>query len=260
MNSGVSSSGIGSSRTAAYDGSCAEELLRHRLHDEPLLRRRVEGRREAPVAEEGDGRDGVVERREGRDGEDVAGDLEGALADRLLPAGGLALAAAERAVEGPRGHGDEEVAEPPVGLGLPLAGVAVDLERLARERRDGERPRLHLDVALRGLLGVVEGVGVEERPDELTADVLERELEVGVLERRVVPGEVDVPGEGVAAGAAALLLDRVGDASPPTSSGGDDPLRAVAGARGGDDAVEGAREGVHEPATRGGGREHADGV
>ena len=88
---------------------------------------------------------------------------------------------------------------------------------------------------------------MEERPEELAADVLERELEVRVLERRVVPGEVDVPREGVAPGAAALLLGRVGDGVAPDLLGGDDPLRAVAGARGGDDVVEGAREGVHEP-------------
>ena len=136
------------------------------------------------------------------------------------------------------------------------------VERLARERRDGERPRLHLDVALRGLLGVVEGVGVEERPDELAADVLERELEVRVLERRVVPGEVHVPGQGVAPRAAALPLGGVGDRVARDLLGGDDPLRAVAGARGGDDAVEGAREGIHEPHAGRGRKEprHAAGV
>jgi hypothetical protein len=98
-------------------------------------------------------------------------------------------------------------------------------------------------------------VGVEERPDELAADVLERELEVGVLERRVVPGEVDVPGEGVAAGAASLPFGRVGDRVASDLFRGDDPLRAVAGARGGDDAVEGARESVHELHAGRGGKE-----
>ncbi len=88
---------------------------------------------------------------------------------------------------------------------------------------------------------------MQERPDELAADVLERELEVRVLERRVVPGEVDVACERIAPGAAALLLDRVGERVTTDLLGGDDSLRAVAGARGGGDAVERSREGVHEP-------------
>jgi hypothetical protein len=37
------------------------------------------------------------------------------------------------------------------------------------------------DVALALLLGIVEGMGVEEGPDELAADVFEAEFEMGVL-------------------------------------------------------------------------------
>ena len=83
-----------------------------------------------------------------------------------------------------------------------------------------------------------------------------------MLERRVVPGEVDVPGEGVAADQAPPPLGRVGDRVPPDLLRRDDPPRAVAGARGRDDAVEGAREGVHEPHPGRGGEErrHAGGV
>lgn len=79
---------------------------------------------------------------------------------------------------------------------------------------------------------------MEERPDELPADVLERELQVGVLERGVVAGGVDVPGEGVAPLAPPLALGRVGESVSGDVLHGDDPLRAVAGARGGGDAVE----------------------
>ena len=106
------------------------------------------------------------------------------------------------------------------------------------------------------------GVGVEERPDELAADVLEGELEVRVLERRVVTGEVDVLRERVAPGAAPFLLLRVGDGVAPDLLRRDDPLRAVAGPGGGDDAVERAREGAHEPHAGRGGEErgHARGV
>jgi len=40
------------------------------------------------------------------------------------------------------------------------------------------------DVPLALLLGIVEGMRVEERPDELAADVFKAEFEVGVLGRR----------------------------------------------------------------------------
>ena len=57
-------------------------------------------------------------------------------------------------------------------------GALVHAERLAGDRRH-ERARLaQLDVALARLLGVVEGIRMEERPDELARDVLEPELEV----------------------------------------------------------------------------------
>jgi hypothetical protein len=40
---------------------------------------------------------------------------------------------------------------------------------------------IEADVALALLLGIVEGMGVEERPDELAADIFEAEFEMGVL-------------------------------------------------------------------------------
>ncbi len=45
---------------------------------------------------------------------------------------------------------------------------------------------VHADVALALLLGIVEGMGVEEGPDEMAADIFEAEFEMGVLEDGVV--------------------------------------------------------------------------
>jgi hypothetical protein len=56
-----------------------------------------------------------------------------------------------------------------------LAGAFIE------EERDGGNVGLgaiETDVALALLFGIIEGVGVEEGPDELTADVFEAELEV----------------------------------------------------------------------------------
>ena len=65
-------------------------------------------------------------------------------------------------------------------------GALVDVARFTGERRY-EGPRLvQLLVALTRLFGVVERIGVQDTPDELARDVLEPELEVGVLEHGVV--------------------------------------------------------------------------
>ena len=67
-------------------------------------------------------------------------------------------------------------------------GRLVDVERLAADRRHERARLLQLDVALTRLLGVVERIRVQERPDELPRDVLETELEVRVLIDGVVTG------------------------------------------------------------------------
>ena len=73
--------------------------------------------------------------------------------------------------------------------------LLVDVAGLAVERRN-ERARLvQLDVALTLLLGVVERVAVQERPDELPRDVLETELEVRVLVDGVVTALVGQPAD-----------------------------------------------------------------
>ena len=79
--------------------------------------------------------------------------------------------------------------------------MLVDVERLAGERRHERARLLQLDVALARLLGVVERIRVQERPDELPRDVLETELEVRVLIDRVMAGV-----EGQRADRVALLV------------------------------------------------------
>ena len=64
-----------------------------------------------------------------------------------------------------------------------LAGAFIE------EERDGGNVGLgaiETDVALALLFGIVKGMGVEEGPDELTADVFKAELEVSVLVNGVV--------------------------------------------------------------------------
>ena len=63
----------------------------------------------------------------------------------------------------------------------------VDVERLTAEWRHERSRLLQFYVALTGLLRVVEGIGVQERPDEVTRHVLETELEVRMLIDSVVP-------------------------------------------------------------------------
>ena len=73
-------------------------------------------------------------------------------------------------------------------------------------------------------------MGVEERPDELPAHVLEPELEVGVLVDRVMAGLEGQGADRVALAGSDLLRS--------------DHPRRVAGAGGGDGPVVGARPGV----------------
>jgi hypothetical protein len=91
---------------------------------------------------------------------------------------------------------------------------------------------IQANVALALLLGIVEGMSVEEGPDELAADIFQAEFEMGVLVDGVVAA-VESGGSDVEA-----LL--VGDFF------GDDQARGVAGTRGGYGGVVGMREGVAE--------------
>ena len=95
------------------------------------------------------------------------------------------------------------------------------------------------DVTLALLLGIVEGMGVEEGPDELAADIFEAEFEMGML----VDGVMAAVERGGADVEALLFGDFFGN----------DEARGVAGARGGDGGIVGMREGVAEGDAGGGG-------
>ena len=183
----------------------------------------------------------MVQVRERRDGQHVARDL---LRPLLHGAGELLAPVAARAAreesEVPlRRQRCQQLRQPLVGRLLPPRRPFEHFALGGEHGRNGVLPALNLDVALRDLLGVVERVAVEERPEELPRDVLERELEVRVLERRVVAGLVDRARERVAP-----LGPRRGLVL------GDDPLGRVAGPRRGDDVLERPREGVDETDLR----------
>ncbi len=95
------------------------------------------------------------------------------------------------------------------------------------------------NVALALLLGIVKGMRVEERPDELAADVFEAKFEMGVLIHGVMAAI-----ESCGADIEALL---VGDFL------GADEAGRVTGAGGSDGGIERVREGVAERDARRGG-------
>ena len=102
------------------------------------------------------------------------------------------------------------------------------------------------DITLALLLGIVKRMRVEERPDELAADVFEAKFEMGVLIHGVMAAI-----ESCGADIEALL---VGDFL------GADEARCVAGAGGGDGGIERMREGVTETDARRGGFDQFAGV
>ena len=86
------------------------------------------------------------------------------------------------------------------------------------------------NVSLALLHGVIERMGVQERPYELPADILETELKMGVLKDGVMAAVIRC-----SANVDALLLGDFFGADYP---------RGIAGARGGDRGVERMGEGV----------------
>src|SRR5208337_5530779 len=96
---------------------------------------------------------------------------------------------------------------------------------------------IETDVPLALLFRIIEGVGVEEGPDELTADVFQAELEVSVLVDGVVAA--------IESGCANVEPLLVGDLL------GRDEAGRVAGTGGGNGGIEGMREGVAEGDARG---------
>ena len=196
---------------------------------------------------EDDTGDGMHHGGERGDGENVTRDFNGALFGgtlNFLEALGMGHGAdVPDVAEDGAGVVDQEHREFAVGVpgasdGLFVDGAMSVVEKKRRVWDVGLRP-IQADVALALLLGIVEGVSVEEGPDELAADILEAEFEMGVLIDGVVAA--------VESGGADVEALLVGDFF------GDDETRGVAGAGGGDGGVVGMREGVAEgDAGRGG--------
>src|SRR5216684_2008329 len=93
-----------------------------------------------------------------------------------------------------------------IRLDHPVGGFPIDACLLIRKIGKDDVSRTDLDVSLADLLGVVERVAVEKRPDCLSTDALHRELEGGVLERGVVTGEIGLLRNPVAQRARLFIL------------------------------------------------------
>src|SRR5882672_10252727 len=189
---------------------------------------------------EHDAGDGVHHGGESGKRKNVAGDFDGALfrgALNFLDALRMGHGADVPDIgEDFAGVSDQESGEfavvlPGAGDGLFVDGAGGGVEE-KRFGRDVSLRAVEADVTLALLFGIVEGMGVEERPDELAGDIFEAEFEMGVLENGVMAAV-----EGGGADVEALL---VGDFF------GADKARGVAGAGGGDGGVEGMGPGVAE--------------
>src|SRR6267143_6341782 len=127
---------------------------------------------------------------------------------------------------------------PGAGDGLLVDGAGGGVEEKGFGRDVGLRA-VESDVALALLLGIVKGMGVEEGPDELAADVFEAEFEMSMLIDGVMTAV-----EGGGADVEALL---VGDFL------GANEARGITGTGSRDGGIEGMSEGVAESnAGRGG--------
>ena len=235
---------------AFFEGLCSEtfkklrvdgaNLRDHFADDGTRFAGSVAGGTHTPETVKDDAGDGVDHRSEGGDGKNVARDFDSAFfggALDFLEALGVGHGAdvPDVAKDGAGVVHEEKrefaVGVPGAGDGLFVDGAMSVVEKEGRVGDVGLRA-IEADVALTLLLGIVEGVGVEERPDELAADVFEAEFKMRVL----VDG-VMATVEGGGADVEALL---VGDFF------GDDEARGVAGARGGYGGIVGMREGVAE--------------
>ncbi len=143
---------------------------------------------------EDDAGDGVDHRGEGGDGKNVARDFDGAFFGRafdFLDVLGIGIRAdAPNVSENGAGIGDEKCREFAVVIPAARDGLFVDFlggfVEIEIDAGNVSMDAIHADVALTLLLGVVERMCVEKRPDELATDVFEAEFERGVLEDGVV--------------------------------------------------------------------------
>ena len=191
-----------------------------------------------------DARDGVNHRGECRDRENVACDFDGAFfggAFDFLDAFGMRHRAdmpnVEKDFAGLRKKKRRKFAVIRPGAGdspfIDAAGFGVEEER---NRGDVGLGTVHADITLALLLGIVERMGVKERPDELAADIFETEFEMRVLIDGMVAAEKS--------GGAYVETLLVGDFF------WSDEMRGVASARGSDCGIERMREGVAESDAR----------
>src|SRR6266567_6863 len=180
----------------------------------------------------------------GGDGQNVAGDFDGALfggaLDFLESLGvGHRTDVPNVVKDGTRvteqESGEFAIVIPGAGYGAFVNLFALCIEEEGNGRDEGLRA-VEANVALALLFGIVKGMRVEERPDELAADVFEAEFEIGVLVTGVMAA---VKGGGT--DVEALL---VGDFF------GADQAWRVAGASGGDGGIEGMGEVVAEGDAR----------
>ncbi len=174
-----------------------QHLLDHAIDDEADLGRRVRLVRQDVVAEQRQPVDRVIEVGGSRQRQDITRHLLRPLLNGIRHPlrRGFALClgtggedAGIVALEVRR----QELGQAAVPLQTPLDRRAVDRERRFGQVRGDHHVAGDLAVPLRDLLGVVEGVGVEERPDRQPRDVVEDEDEGGVLKRRVVPGRKQI--------------------------------------------------------------------
>jgi hypothetical protein len=120
---------------------------------------------------------------------------------------------------------------PGAGDGAFIDGTGFRVEKKRDLRNVGLRA-IHADVALALLFGIVEGMRVKKRPDKLSADIFQSELEMRVLINGVMAAEKS----GCSDVEALLVVDFFGA----------DEAGGVAGAGGGDRGIEGMCEGVAE--------------
>jgi hypothetical protein len=197
-------------------------------------------RAHSPEAVQNDAGDSVHHGGESGDRKNIAGDFDGAFfsgAFDFLQALGMGHGADVPDIEKDfaglweEERGEFAVIRPGAGDGAFIDGAGFGVEE-KRERGNVGVRAIHADVALRLLFGIVEGMSVEERPDELAADVFQAEFEMRVLVDGVVAAE-----KSRGADVEALFV---------VYFFWIDEARGVAGARGGDSGVEGMREGVAE--------------
>ena len=191
-----------------------------------------------------DARDGMNHRGECGNRENIACDFNGAFfsgAFDFLDAFGMRHRAdmpnVEKDFAGLRKkeRGKFAIVRPGAGDGSFVDGAGFGVEE-ERDRGDVGLGTVHADITLALLLGIVERMGVKERPDELAADIFETKFEMRVLINRVVAAE------------------KSGGADVETLLVGDffwsDEMRGVASARGSDCGIERMREGVAESDAR----------